>query len=314
MVAAQFRRCGNAAEVINFAKWPIPEPGPGEVLLRMQAASLHPADRMFIAGTYRIQPQFPQVAGLVGAGLVVQCGAGVDIPLGTLVAFRHPGAWAEFCSVPADRIFVVPSGIDEADASQFALNPVTAWALLDLVGVGRGDWLAVNAARSNVVDIVRSLAKPQGINVVDIPNASTEASGHQIGTLAQTLLSTTANQPIAALLDAVGGPQLKASLPALRQGGVVVSYGLLSADAALIHNADMIYRNLTWHGFGVDDWLSRNAHKRDAMQFELWNAIAGKTLRLPTRGRFALSELRDALQADATAGTGKVILTMGEAA
>ena len=141
MQAALFERAGEAEQVIQLRSIPIPDPGPGEVLVRLQAASLHPADRMFIAGAYRSKPVFPQRAGLVGAGVIVRTGATVELPMGTRVAFRHPGAWAEYAVVPAPRLFVVPDAADAEAAGQFALNPITAWGLLETAGVVAGDWL-----------------------------------------------------------------------------------------------------------------------------------------------------------------------------
>ena len=185
MLAAVFNHCGDAANVIEIRRLPVPQPAAGEVLLRVQAASMHPADRMFIAGTYRWRPVFPQRAGFVGAGVVVRCGEGVDVPVGTSVAFRHPGAWAEYCAVPVGKLFTVPPGIGFPDACQFALNPVTAWALLDVASVQRGDWLAVNATRSNVVQMARCLAREWGIHVADMP----DHAGQEGESLARALLS-----------------------------------------------------------------------------------------------------------------------------
>ncbi len=311
MRAALFERTGDATDVVDLRSVPIPEPAPGEVLVRMQAASIHPADRMFIAGTYRMRPVFPQPAGLVGAGRVVRCGAGVDLPAGTTVAFRHPGAWAEFCAVPLERLFVVPEGIRVQDMSQFALNPLTAWALLASARVHQGDWVAVNAARSNVAMMVRSLAERRGVRVVEIPDACAAPGCHDAAPVADRLLAATGGEPLAAVLDAVGGPALLEAMPAMRRGAVLVSYGLLSQAPAPIHNADLIYRNLTWKGFGIDHWLDGHRAQREALQSELWHAISTGSLSMPVRAEYPLLAVKQALQADAQGGPGKVILHLG---
>lgn len=312
MVGAVFDCAGEAEQVVQLRKLPIPEPGPGEVLVRVQAASVQPADRMFIGGTYRNTPVFPQRAGLVGAGVVAQCGKGVDLAAGTPVAFRHPGAWAEFNVVPAARLFRVPEGVGMADASQFALNPLTAWALLDAAGVGLGDWLAVNAARSNVAMMVRALAGKRGVRVADIPALPPAQKDGGHASIAPALLAATGGEPIAAVLDAIGGPQILEVLPALRQGAQIVSYGLLEPGPAQVRNADLIYKNLTWIGFGIDHWLARQTAKRETMLRELWDAIAMQALPLPVRARFPLERLHEALLADAAGGMGKVLLMLGE--
>lgn len=314
MLAAVFERAGQAEQVVQVLPLPIPEPGAGEVLVRMQAASLHPADRMFIAGAYRRQPVFPQRAGFVGTGVVARSGAGADIPAGTRIAFRHPGAWAEYCVVPVAGAFVVPEAVDATAASQFALNPLTAWGLLDAAGVARGDWLALNAAGSNVATMVRALASARGVRVVEIQRADSDGARDDGADLARTLLDATHGEPIAAVLDAVGGAQVREVLPALRQGGTIVSYGMLQDAPAPIRNADLIYRNLAWIGFGIDHWLARHAAQREAMARELWDAIATGALPLPVRARFPLAALGEALRADAAGGAGKVVLALGEGA
>lgn len=311
MVAALFERTGEAEQVVELREVPVPVPGPGEVLVRVQAASLQPADRMFIGGAYRHRPVFPQPAGLVGAGVVARCGAQVDLVPGTPVAFRHPGAWGEFCVVPAERLFRIPDDVEMEDASQFALNPLTAWALLDAANVGPGDWLAVNAAGSNVAAMVRALACARGVHMATIPHPSQAGVDGRIAPMAQALLAASGGEPLAALLDAVGGPQLLEALPALRQGAVIVSYGMLGQAPVPVRNEDLIFRNLTWIGFGVDHWLARHASQRDAMLRELWGAIRGRTLPLPVRARFPLGRLHEALRADAAGGVGKVLLTLG---
>ena len=306
MQAALFERAGEAEQVVQLQSLPIPEPGPGEVLVRLQAASLHPADRMFIAGAYRSKPVFPQRAGLVGAGVIVRSGATVDLSAGTRVAFRHPGAWSEYAVVPAARLFVVPDGADAEAAGQFALNPLTAWGLLETAGVSSGDWLALNAAASNVALMVRGLAQARGVRVLEVPRFEDGDAE-----FAQRLLAATGGTPIAALLDAVGGPALAAVLPALRQGATIVSYGLLDPGPVPVRNADLIYRNLTWTGFGIDHWLAQHAGEREAVTRALWDAIASGALPLPVRARFALAELDAALRADAAGGAGKVLLAFG---
>lgn len=103
----------------------------------------------------------------------------------------------------------------------------------------------------------------------------------------------------------------KSMLPAMRQGATIVSFGALEQTLVQLLNADMIYRNLCWKGFGIDYWLSRSQDRHATMVDELWEAIHDREspLPLPVRSRYSLD---DALAAttDATAGgaAGKVVL------
>jgi NADPH:quinone reductase-like Zn-dependent oxidoreductase len=70
--AARFERSGEPADVLSVDDVRAPVPGPGEVLVAMQASVVQSADSMFIRGECRIRPAFPQVAGLEGTGIVVE--------------------------------------------------------------------------------------------------------------------------------------------------------------------------------------------------------------------------------------------------
>jgi NADPH:quinone reductase-like Zn-dependent oxidoreductase len=111
MRAVIFQEPGDPATVLTVHDVASPEPAAGEVLVDVDASVIRPADLMFIRGNYRIRPTFPQVAGLEGAGIIVATGAGVAITLGTRVAFRHPGAWAERVAVPGERCYLVPDDV-----------------------------------------------------------------------------------------------------------------------------------------------------------------------------------------------------------
>lgn len=167
MQALVFEQAGEPLEVLGLKEAPMPKAGPGEVLIQVGARSIQPADSLFIAGRYRVKPRFPQIAGFDGAGVVVGRGAGVGAPaIGTRVAFRCPGAWAEYVVVPEKLAYVVPGdlspSIDDGLASQFALNPLTAWGLLDTVrlaeGPSKGKRMLVTAGRSIVVGLLAELA------------------------------------------------------------------------------------------------------------------------------------------------------------
>ncbi len=227
--------------------------------------------------------------------MVVESAPPAGLQPGTRVAFRHPGCWAEHIVVPAASCYVVPDDVPVELAAQFSLNPVTAWALLDEVGAASGEWVAVSAARSAVARLVADLASSRGVQVIGLARPS---GADQLGfpvlhtdqpDLATALLERTGGAGLAGFLDSVGGDVLAAVLPALRPGGTIVSYGVLDNTPVPVRNSDLIYRNLTWKGYGIDHWLATAAHRRDDMARELWSLIrAGaappsRSRPLPTR-------------------------------
>ena len=203
------------------------------MLVKVDARPIQPSDFMFIAGRYRIKPALPQVAGMEGMGTVVAAGAEAHVAPGTRVAFRHPGTWAEFLSVPEECVYAVPAGISAERAAQFALNPVTAWALLDQLTVKPGHWIAINAATSSIAQIVYGLAKRRHIGMIGVvardrditlPFPTVNANGSNVP---DSVLRITGGELLAGMLDSLGGRAIADFLPLLRQGATIVSFAVL---------------------------------------------------------------------------------------
>lgn len=317
MKAAVFDAAGKPQDVLSIREVGLPTPRDGEVLVRVDARPIQPADFMFIGGRYRIKPQWPQVAGLEGAGVVVDCGPGASVAPGRRVAFRSPGTWAEYVTVPAGRLHVAPEDIGAEDAAQFSLNPITAWALLDELSANREDWIAINAATSAVAQLVAGLARRRGVQVLGLVRADNQNRLDFVTltadeeALSEKMLGLTGGTALAGLLDSIGGPTIMNTLPALRTGATIVSFGVLEEQAAPMRNADLIYRNLTWKGFGIDYWLSRSQDRHGAMVDELWDAIRCRDMLLPVRALYSLDDVQVALADAASTGKSGKILIVG---
>jgi NADPH:quinone reductase-like Zn-dependent oxidoreductase len=303
MKAIVFECPGEASEVLALREVEPPRPGAGEVLVAVEARPVMPADLSFVRGTYRVRPRYPQVAGLSGAGRVVVAGEGVALQPGTRVAFRSPGAWAERVAVPVERTFVAPADVALEDAAQFALNPVTAWGLLDVAAVAAGDIIGLTAPTSSVSRLTRALAETRGIAAVEI--------GRDGGTpsAVDAIRARTGGAGLAALLDSVGGPLLGALFGVLRPGATIVAYGTMSNEPVPVHNGTLVYGNLTWKGFGIDRWLAGlTPGARAEMAAALWQAIRERRLAMPVHGRVALADFADGLRAAAVGGGGGKVL------
>ena len=315
MQALVFSRSGQAQDVLSLEAIAVPKPAAGELLVQVEARPIHPSDLMFINNRYRIKPAFPQTAGLEGSGTVVAVGDGISMPLGTNVAFRHPGTWAEYVAVPIEKIHKVPGSVGSEKACQFSLNPFTAWALISESNLKAGDWLAVNAASSGIARLVHGLAKRKGIQVVGISRSSLKTPlpfpsvSMETEDLAATILKITNGQHVAALLDCVGGTAVTRVFAAMQSGATIVSFGLMDTAIAQVGNADLIFRNLTWKGFGIDFWLAHTSTVLADMTDEIWKAVAKDELDLSVKARFKLAEFKTALQIMNVGGnTGKVLL------
>lgn len=320
MKALIFQQTGVAENVLSLQEAPAPQPGPGEVLIRVKASPVNPSDHFFIRGTYRFKPVFPQIAGLEGAGIVEAVGEGVSVPPGSLVCFDVRGAWAEYVVAPESAVVMLPADFPLEKAAQFYLNPFTAWCLLDAAAVSPGDWLCVTAASAAVSKIVLQLAQSRGVHVIaTVHNSRAKATlaglrpdavlDQDTVDFAQKILEITGGAGLNAALDAVGGKTGTQLLDCMAVNAKMIVYGLLSPDAVTYHNPRLIYKNLTISGFGIRGALaSQTPSTRQAMIGALIAEISKPGFILPVAGSFSFRQFGEALKADAEGGRkGKII-------
>ena len=321
MQAVIFERAGRPEEVLAVREAPEPVPGREQVLIRVEARAIQPADFLFIEGRYRAKPAFPQVAGLEGSGRVVACGEGAEgFPAGTRVAFRSTGAWAELALAPLSRVYPVPPEMPEALACQFALNPITAWGLLADCSPATSSRLLITAGRSAVARLLAKLAARRWVRAFLLVR---EGSGYAVlkgeggallargANVAEALGRAAQATPFHAILDPVGGPDTLALMDALAAGGRLVTYGLLDDRELSLKSSRLLFKNMTWQGFGVDGWLDRAAPAQiEVARSELWAMLAEEPGLLPVAAAFPLFQVSEAIRAvRESRRPGKVLLT-----
>ncbi|MBD8879576.1 alcohol dehydrogenase catalytic domain-containing protein [Rhodanobacter sp. 7MK24] len=320
MLALVFDRVGEPREVLRLADVPPPQLGPRDVLIAVRARVIQPADSMFIAGRYRVKPAFPQVAGFDAAGVVESTGVEVShVRVGQRVGFRYPGAWADFAVAPAARVYPVPDDLsaqlDDGVVCQFGLNPLTAWGLLDVARLPRGARVLVTAGRSVVAGLLGHLAQQSGLVAERLVRAGDshsllDASGTQMLAQADDVArALAAVAPYDAVLDAVGGLGVPALIAATVPGGRLVSYGVLDDRPFEMHAATMVYRNLSWQGFGIDGWLNQcEATTLARAQRECWELLSRHPELVPIAARYPMRDFDAALAAASAGKGGKVLL------
>jgi NADPH:quinone reductase len=314
---------------LSLENVPTPEPGTGEVRVRLTHRPVHPADFFVIAGLYPVKPpEMPGSPGLEGAGYVDALGPGVNgwskgqrvIPWANKCS-----CWAEYITAKADQLLAVPEGLSDESAAQFYGNPVTAWAMLtDELGLQTGDWVLQTGASSVLAKLAIGIAKHKGyklINLVHRPEQVKELQ--ELGadvTLSSTdetwleqVMKLTNGQGVKGAMDAVAG-ELGAKVALLLQpGGKILTYGLLSGEfTSPVNTLDMIFRNTTLKGFWINNWLaSKIPQQRKSELSELMNLMASNKIALPpTEARYDLADFKKALaHAQQSGRHGKVLLT-----
>lgn len=169
---------------------PAPSPGPGQVLVKVRAASVNFPDLLQTEGKYQHKPTLPFVAGMEAAGEVVEAGEGAPFAPGDRVVGSArpeavggsggPGAFAEFCVMSTAR--AIPEHMSFSGAAAFGTAYLTAWvSLVSRGGLKPGEWVVVHGASGGVGMAAVDLAKALGARVI-----ATGASDEKLAVVAET--------------------------------------------------------------------------------------------------------------------------------
>jgi mitochondrial enoyl-[acyl-carrier protein] reductase / trans-2-enoyl-CoA reductase len=320
--AAVYETHGNPADVLHVESQPWPTPAPGEVIVKMSAAPINPADLNQIEGKYPVRAELPATPGFEGAGIVVDVGSDVKgLTSGALVILPHNvGTWRDAVAVKAGELVVVPADIKPVHAAMLKINPMTAWRLLhDYVELARGDWLIQNAANSAAGRAVIQIAHQVGcktVNVVRRSELSDElrAEGADIvlvdsENLRREVQDAIGGPPIRLGLNAVGGESALRLANCLAPGSTLVTYGAMSLQPLKIPNGLLIFKDLRFRGIWINKWYDNAtpAQRMEAFQ-HLFEMAKRGLLQTKVEQAYPLSEAKTAV-AHAARGqrSGKII-------
>jgi len=319
MKAIYFEETGDPQNVLLLKQFDKPVPQANQVIVKPLGSPINPSDFFFISGTYRVKPELPQIAGLEGAGIIESTGEGVDLPVGTLVSFFSRNAWAEYVALSKDDVLVLPNDFPIEKASQFALNPITAWGLLERADLKTDDWLLITAGNSVVSKLIIQIAKLRGINVIatvrDDKNTATLISygAHVVNVSKDDLIEyvqqVTNGQGAHVALDAVGGKTGSDVLKCLQPGGRLIIYSRLSPDPIQLYSADVLYKNISITGFGIRAYLeSKTAEQKAGIIHSLVTIIGDLAFKMEVAASYPLDDYREAIRtAVETKKEGKVL-------
>ncbi|MEZ2337485.1 zinc-dependent alcohol dehydrogenase family protein [Mucilaginibacter sp. RCC_168] len=320
MKALYFEKMGDPQSVLLLKQFDKPTPQANQVIVKLLGSPINPSDFFFIGGSYRIKPELPQIAGLEGAGIIESTGPGVNLPVGTLVSFFSRNAWAEYVALSKDDVLVLPNDFPVDKASQFALNPITAWGLLERADLKAGDWLLITAGNSVVSKLIIQIAKIRGIKVIatvrDDKNTATLTSygAHVINVNKDNLIEyvqqITEGKGARVALDAVGGQTGSDVLKCLQSGGRLIIYSRLSPDPIQLYSADVLYKNISINGFGIRAYLeSKTAEQKAGIINSLVTIIGDPEFKMEVAASFPLDNYQEAIKTAVEAKKeGKVLL------
>lgn len=233
-------------EKLVWEEVPLPQPKPGEALIRHEAVGLNYIDIYFRTGLYKA-PSLPATIGMEAAGVVEAIGEGVTaVAPGDRVAYATApiGAYAEARTIKSDRLVKLPSSIPSQQAAAMMLQGMTACFLLTRTyPVKAGQTILVHAAAGGVGLIMVQWAKHLGCTVIG--SVSTEekadlARAHGadhvvvgLDHLPQRVKEITEGAMLPVVFDSVGRDSFAPSLDCLAPFGMMVSYGNASGAVTL---------------------------------------------------------------------------------
>lgn len=243
-------------EVLRYEKAPQPVAGPGEVLVRVHAASLNPPD-LYLRDGYRAlppewqpNPDFPLILGTDISGLVTAVGKNVsDFSVSdevfSMVRFPHDlmtgsNAYAEYVKVPASDLALKPAGIGHIQAAAAPMSLLTAWQFLIELGHHEpnpfqdfnhapipleGKTVLVNGAGGGVGHLAVQVAKWRGARVIAVASGKHEAVLRDLGADAfidyKERAAETVAQGVDLIIDAVGGSNMERFLSIIKKNGAL---------------------------------------------------------------------------------------------
>ena len=330
MRAAVFDRLGEPAEVLQVREVPAPEPGPGEVRVRMIASPLNPSDLLYVRGRYTLEANVPATPGFEGVGEVDKAGSGLygKAIVGRRVAVINGtgGNWADYAVVPAFQAVPVAKDLPVEQAASFFVNPATVLAMVrHELGVNRGEWLLQSAANSELGKMIVRLGRRDGfrtLNVVRRPEAAEElkALGADAvivttdGPIPEQVRRLTGTDGVRCALDPVGGDIGTGVFESLAAEGTLLAYGSLSGEAIRVRTRLMISGRRVLRGFWLGHWMrSRSKVSAVPLFVQISKLIRDGVLATEPGPSFGLDQIAEAASASEDSGRrGKVLLRLGD--
>ena len=309
---------------------PEPQPGPEEVLIDVQAASINFPDLLVIGGTYQNLPPLPFVPGKDLAGTIAAVGAKISsFKEGERVMAQvEYGAYAERALAPARNCHRLPSRMSYAEGAAMGLTYLTAhFALIERGGLRSGEVVLVTGAAGGVGLATVQLAKAFGATVLaavsdESKAAVARASGadHIVRTdgpalrdaLRQQVFDAVGKRGVDLIIDSVGGDVFDASLRTIAWCGRLVTVGYASGRIPEVKAGLLLVKNISLIGLQISDYRDREPAKVQRAQAELFALHEAGKLKPHIMADYPLAQYRQALRQVADRKVlGKILLSIG---
>lgn len=246
-------------EVLQLTERPVPEPGPGQVVIKVAWAGVNRPDALQRAGLYAPPPSASDLPGLEAAGEIVALGSGVtDVVVGDLVCALLPGGgYAEYVATPAAHCLPVPEGMGLKEAACLPETHFTVWSnVFTRGGLQAGERFLVHGGSSGIGTTAIQLATAFGARVFATAGSAEKCAAcvalgaeGAINYREEDFVEVIRAQGGADLiLDMVGGEYIPRNLKVLADDGRLVQIAFLNGPKVAVNFAPLMMRRLTVTG------------------------------------------------------------------
>lgn len=310
-------------DVLHPVTRPLPEPGEGQVLVKVAAAGINRPDVLQRRGGYPPPPGAPDIPGLEIAGEVVACGPVVRqlSPGDQVCALVSGGGYAEYCVAPEAQCLPFPDGLTAVEAAGLPETFFTVWSnVFDRAGLQAGETFLVHGGSSGIGTTAIQLAKAFGARVLTTAGTAQKCRiCEELG--ADKAFNYREEDWFAAakeltggadvILDMVGGPYIAKDIDLLRPDGRLVFIAFLGGSKVEVDFLKVMLKRLTITGstlrprdIGFKAAIAANLEAR------VWPLISAGRIRPLVHKTFPLDEAAAAhALMESSAHVGKIVLT-----
>jgi NADPH2:quinone reductase len=324
-------------EVLKLAQGEKPQPGPGEVLIRVAAAGVNRPDLLQRQGHYPPPPGASLILGLEVAGIVEAIGEAISAQTESspaaittfkvgdpVCALLAGGGYSEFCVAPAAQCLPVPKGLSLIEAAGIPETFFTVWANIVMRGkLARGENFLVHGGTSGIGTTAIQLARQIGAKVFAtagtpekckacIDLGASLAINYKTQDYVQEIKTAADGKGVDLILDMVGGPYFEKNLESLAQNGRLVQIAFLQGNKIPLDLKTIMQKGLTLTGSTL---RPRSVAQKAAIARELfenvWPWLESKQVRVLVDKTFSLADASKAhAYLEAGEHIGKIILTV----
>ena len=286
MQALRVERLSDDLSGVKLADLPAPVRAPGEVLVKVHAASLNFPDLLMTRGDYQFKPGVPFTSGLEFAGEVLEAESDTGFAPGDRVmGGNKTGAFAELACVPADKLSPMPQGMDFPAAAAMGAAYSTAFTgLVELGGLEEGQWVLVHGASGGVGLAACDLARALGAKVIatigsadKVTRISTLARPDAVilaeGRFREQVAEITDGHLADIVFDPVGGDVFDESTRCVAFGGKLVVVGFTSGRIAEVSTNIPLIKGFSIIGLRAGEYARRFPERGRAIHAAI-NALA----------------------------------------